>query len=239
MTTVSQLATLADIVYNSHLPANQQGIPAGVTRLDNATPPSSTGFSGGVYEVGGCVAITFRGTDKTSGMDWAHNAACHSILATQFSEAMQFAQRAIAAYHLGAGSTYICGHSLGGGLTKYVTHNLSQNGFSPLAGVSFNGPGLTSGCFERGLVAALGPGAALLHWALSRSDVPRSGSSARIANVNIVGDIVSQIGNSAGRIHTIPAANGAGDPLTCHFMSTVIPSVAASALGSMRGTQAV
>ncbi len=239
MTTVSQLATLADIVYSSHMPLAQQGIPTGVTRLDRATPPSSTGFSGGVYQVGGCAVITFRGTDKTSAMDWMHNAGCHSLLATQFSEAMLFAQSAIATHHLAAGSTYICGHSLGGGLTKYVTHNLTQSGFSPLGGISFNGPGLTSGAFERGLVTVLGPGAMFLHWALSRSDTPNSRSSAKIANVNIVGDLVSQIGNSAGRIHNIPPSNGAGDPLTCHFMSTVVPSVAASALGNMRGAQIV
>lgn len=239
MTTVSQLATLADIVYYSHEAPAQQRIPAGVTRLDRATPPSSTGFSAGVYQVGGCTAIAFRGTDPTSGMDWIHNAGCHSLLATQFSEALAFAQSAIATYNLSPRSTYVCGHSLGGGLTKYVTHNLSQSGFSALAGVSFNGPGLTSGMYERGLVAVLGPGATLLHWALSRSDTPNSRSSAKIANVNIVGDLVSQIGNSAGRIHNLPPANGASDPLTCHAMATVIPSVASSGLGSMHGTQIV
>lgn len=238
MITVSQLATMADLVYASDTPQTS-GLPAGIRRLDRAMPPRATGFSGAVYSVNGYAAITFRGTDKTSAMDWIHNAGCHSILATQFSEAMAYARSALANLNLDIRRTYVCGHSLGGGLTKYVTHNLTQGGSAPLAGVSFNGPGLTSGAFERGLVNMLGIGATALHWALSRSDTPTSSSSAPIANVNIVGDLVSQIGNSAGRIHNIPPANGASDPLSCHLMTTVIPSVAHSALGSMRGTQIV
>lgn len=240
MITVSQLATMADLVYTSHTPQSS-GLPAGITRLDTAKPPSRTGFSGAVYEVNGYNAITFRGTDRTSAVDWIHNAGCHTILATQFSEALAFAKASIVNLGLAANRTYVCGHSLGGGLTKYVTHNLPQahSGYTPLAGVSFNGPGLTSGMFERGLVSMFGAGASVLHWALSRSDTPNSQSSTKIANVNIVGDVVSQIGNSAGRIHTIPPSNGGGDPLTCHLMTTVIPSVAACALGNMHGTQIV
>jgi hypothetical protein len=238
MITVSQLATMADLVYESHKPQTS-GLPAGITRADKPLPPSRTGFSGAVYKANGYAAITFRGTDKTSAVDWIHNAGCHSILATQFSEAMAYARAALANLNLDIRRTYVCGHSLGGGLTKYVTHNLTQGGSAPLAGVSFNGPGLTSGAFERGLVNMLGIGAMTLHWALSRSDTPTSSGSAPIANVNIVGDLVSQIGNSAGRIHTIPPANGASDPLSCHLMTTVIPSVANCALGSMHGTQIV
>ncbi len=241
MITVSQLATMADLVYTSHTPQTS-GLPAGITRLDTAKPPSRTGFSGAVYEVNGYNAITFRGTDRTSAVDWIHNAGCHTILATQFSEALAFAKASIVNLGLAANRTYVCGHSLGGGLTKYVTHNLPQahSGYTPLAGVSFNGPGLTAGMYEQGLAVRLGLVVALLHAATLRNDAPAPGStSAKIANVNIVGDVVSQIGNSAGRIHTIPPSNGGGDPLTCHLMTTVIPSVAACALGNMHGTQIV
>lgn len=239
MITVSQLATMADLVYESH--KDQRGsLPAGITRLDSPLPPSRTGFSGAVYKANGYAAITFRGTDKTSAVDWIHNAGCHSTLATQFSEAFDFAKAAIETHGLRNYQTYICGHSLGGGLTKYVTHNLTQSGFAPLAGVSFNGPGLTAGMYERGLAVRLGLVVALLHAATLRTDAPVAGkTSAKIANVNIVGDLVSQIGDSAGRIHNIPPSNGASDPLSCHLMTTVIPSVANSALGSMRGTQIV
>lgn len=239
MATISQLAMLADLVYGSN---TAQDLPAGVTRKDSPSATASSGFAGAVYVIGGMNVITFRGTDKTDAADWLHNLTCHTTLSAQFDQALRFANNAKANHGLDANSTIICGHSLGGGLTKYVSHNMANTGWSPCAAISFNGPGLTAGAYERGLALSLGLGIAAIHSLVSRTDSPSPGNTnAKIANINIVGDQVSEIGITAGRIYRIPptVAGGGSDPYTCHIMSTVRSSIAATVLANAPATAIV
>lgn len=217
--TIYDLARMAEAVYqhdgSAIYAASIPDIPlrAPETELECLSLVDTGGFGAAIYRAGPVHVITYRGT-KNAPHD-VQDTAGHIKTPPQFMHAMQFALDAVDKYGLTPETACFCGHSLGGALAKYVAHNLARKGWGAAVAVSFNGPGLTMNMLEKVLVNGLrrltdGTPAAFGMRAVDRlireKDLPQKGKTgARILNVNIDGDTVSQIGEAAGITYTLTA----------------------------------
>lgn len=221
MPTVYHLALMAEDVYahddsgiyaaSFHDPA-PAGLPDAAS-LKRLADMADKGFAAAVYETDNTATITYRGTETTAAP--VPEADASDDVPPQFARALDFAQDAIQQHGLAPDTTFLCGHSLGGALTKYVAHHLARQGWRAAAAVSFNGPGLTVSMLDRVLIAGMshlteaspvGDGVRAVHRLIQQVDVPmRNKTDARLVNINLEGDIVSKIGEAAGVTYTLTA----------------------------------
>ncbi|MFP7673003.1 Mbeg1-like protein [Marivita sp. S0852] len=221
MPTVYQLALMAEDIYtrdDSGIYAASFPDPAPADLPDAATLnrlsyTSDNGFAAAVYETHDAATITYRGIDASA--DPIPVDAAPEDVPPQFARAIAFAEAMIKDHHLVPDRTYLCGHSLGGALTKYVAHHLAGQNWLAAAAVSFNGPGLSVSMLDRALVAGMsrltddlpvGVGVRAVHRLMQQADVPlRDQTKAHLININLDGDIVSRIGDAAGVTFTLTA----------------------------------
>ncbi|WP_299789782.1 hypothetical protein [uncultured Marivita sp.] len=217
--TVYDLARMSEAVYQDDASSiYAASIPEPPIRrpdaaLDCIDLVDKDGFGAAIYRDGDVHTITYRGT-KNAPHD-IHDTTGRLETPPQFVRATQYALDAIDRLGLTPEVTCFTGHSLGGALAKYVAHNLARKGWGAGIVVSFNAPGLTVNMLEKVLVNGIlrlseGTPVALGLRAVDRlireKDLPQKGqTAARILNVNVQGDTVSQIGDSAGMTYTLIA----------------------------------
>ena len=220
MLTLYHLALMAEDIYPDDKSAIysasfQTSVPQGLPNssdLQRIEEKSDDGFAAAVYACGDSAAITFRGTDMSGASVPMQEA---SEKTPQFARAVSFAEKAIQTHDLVQDRTYICGHSLGGALTKYVAHHLAQSDWLAAAAVSFNAPGLTVSLLDKALVGGMsrltedmpiGVGIRAVYRLMQQVDIPADNQTdARLVNVNLNGDIVSRVGEASGRSYALDA----------------------------------
>jgi hypothetical protein len=221
MPTVFDLACMAEAVYDNDesqiyaasIPGPVHAKPDHCDGLNCLTVTDRGAFRGAVYATGSVRTIVYRGTPNSEG-DWKTEGS-QPERPPQFTRAMQFATDAIQDYGLDPETTCLCGHSLGGALAKYVAHGLARQGWVAAAALSFNGPGLSFDLLEKAVVYGLyhiaegtpmGLGLQAVERLIQEKDIPIDGKTlAKIANVNVRGDKVSQFGDAVGPTYVLTA----------------------------------
>ena len=221
MPTISDYALMSSGAYDAN-----PSVPRWTAGRPQYDPNS--GLRSVIYTDGSVFVVAFRGTDNAS--DLVEDAQ----LTLGMNTAMYPIGEAVASGVQNHGPVYVTGHSLGGAVAQVVGSRMG------LPFVTFNAPGVaifaSRNMWQANPLAAQARAAGAVASAIfnprqALRDVQSAFSVANGKNYRLSTDIVSNTGIHYGDVITLPA--GTADPLSAHYISTMISVLARVSSGNL------